>query len=364
MQSINVLALGGDGIGPEVLDCGLRVLEEAAAVAKVAIDVQEDLLHGAAWDAYGTFCRDETVEAARASDAILVGAVGGPKWDGITVPGGPELQDGLMRLRFELDTFAGLRPAWSTPCLFDLAPFRRDILDKVDVMVLREMSGGVYFSKHRGEENVSGVRIGFDTTSYSETEIERFAHVGFQLAARRRQRLVSVDKANVMASGVVWRETVARVSKEYPDVAVQHMFMDNAVYQLNMRPAEFDVILSDNLFGDILSDQTGAFSGALGVLPSACLPGLPIVGNRMQGIYEAVHGSAPDIAGKGIANPLGTILSVAMLFRYSVAAPDVAGRIEAAVDRALIEGKRTADLGGTCTSSEVTDAVISAFRTF
>ncbi len=361
-ETFTLLALGGDGIGPEVTACGLRLVEAVAAQEGLTIELREDLLHGAAWEAHGTFCRDETVAAARAADAVLVGAVGGPRWDGIAVPGGPERQDGLMRLRLELDTYAGLRPAKALACLEALSPFRPGLTAGADVLVLREMCGGAFFSLPRGlERPAGGGARGFDTTAYTSAEIARFAHVGFKLARRRRGRLASVDKANVMVSGQLWREVVDEVAGEYPDVVLTHYFADNAAYQLVRDPRAFDVILADNLFGDILSDQAGAIAGSLGLLPSACLPGLPEPGERIAGIYEPVHGSAPDIAGRGIANPLGMLLSVAMMFDYSFARPDIARRIEAAVTSALEAGHRTPDLGGTATSGGVTDAVISAF---
>ncbi len=362
-DSFKLLALGGDGIGPEVVACGLRLVGAVAEQEGLSVGVQEDLLHGAAWEAHGTFCRDATLAAARAADAVLVGAVGGPKWDGITVPGGPEMQDGLMRLRLELDTYAGLRPAKATSCLEPLTPFRPGLATGADVMVLREMCGGAFFSLPRGiERPPGGPRRGFDTTAYDSEEIARVAHAGFRLARRRRGKLCSTDKANVMASGQLWREVVSEVGRDYPDVSLTHFYADNAAYQLARDPRAFDVILGDNLFGDILSDQAGAIAGSLGMLPSACLPGLPEPGERMPGIYEPVHGSAPDIAGQGIANPVGTLLSVAMMFDYSFGRPGAARRIEAAVTAALDAGHRTPDIGGTATTESLTDAVIAAFR--
>jgi len=362
MTSFKVLALGGDGIGPEVVASGLRLLEAVAAAEGIEVDIEEDLLHGAAWDAYGTFCRDETLAAAKAADAILVGAVGGSKWDEIRVPGGPEMQDGLMRLRKVLDTYAGLRPARAWPQLESLTPFRPGLATSADVMVLREMAGGPFFTETRGIETRDGRRHGFDLSTYDENEIARIAQVGFQLARGRRGKLCSVDKANVMETYVLWREVVGEVGRDYPDVELTHMYADNCAYQLARRPADFDVILADNLLGDILSDQAGAIAGSLGMLPSACLCGLPQPRERCAAIYEAVHGSAPDIAGQGIANPIGTLLSVAMMWEYSFARPDLARRIEAAVESAIEAGHRTPDLGGTATTDGLTNAVIEAFR--
>ena len=260
-NACKILALGGDGIGPEVVASGLRLLETIAAIEALKIEIEEDRLHGAAWDAYGTFCRDQTLVAARAADAVLVGAVGGSQWDGITVPGGPEMQDGLMRLRLELDTYAGLRPAKAVTCLEPLTPYRPGLVSGADVVVLREMCGGTFFGKPRGIERLpNGQRRGFDTTVYDSDEIARFAHAGFRLARRRRGRLASTDKANVMESGVLWRAVVNEVAREYPDIELTHMYADNASYQLARNPTGFDVILGDNLFGDILSDQAGAIS--------------------------------------------------------------------------------------------------------
>ena len=277
MTNLRILALGGDGIGPEVLGAALRVLDRVAAIEGLAPTVEEDLLHGAAWERFGTFCREETVAAARRADAVLVGAVGGPRWDAITVPGGPEMQDGLMRLRKGLDVFAGLRPAKARECLLPLTPYRLEVCQGADVVVLRELCGGVYFSEPRGIADLpGGGRRGFDTTAYDTAEILRIARAGFELARRRRGKLTSTDKANVMESGVLWREVVEALgASDYPDVELTHLYADNAAYQLGRDPLAFDVILGDNLFGDILSDQAGTIAGSLGMLPSASLPYVP-----------------------------------------------------------------------------------------
>ena len=357
-----VLALGGDGIGPEVVASGLKLLDAVCAAERIALSVEEDLLHGQAWELYGTFCREETVAAARAADAVLVGAVGGPQWDNIRVPGGAEMQDGLMRLRKELDSYAGLRPARAWPVLGHLTPYRPEVLAGADVMVLREMSGGAFFTDQRGIEQRDGRRVGFDLSLYGEDEIARILHAGFQLARRRRGRLCSAEKSNVMETYRLWRNVAGEVAAQYPDVAFEHMLADNCAYQLVRRPAEFDVIVADNLFGDILSDITGAIAGSLGMLPSACLHGLGGDAERPAAIYEPVHGTAPDIAGQGIANPVGTLLSVAMLFDYSLGRPDLCRRVEGAVAQVLEAGLRTPDIGGSATSAQVTDAVIAAAR--
>ncbi len=358
MPEFTLLALGGDGIGPEVLNAGLAVADAACAGSDIRLSIKEDLLHGAAWEAYGTFCREETLKAASAAEAVLVGAVGGPRWDEIRVPGGPEMQDGLMRLRKELNAYAGLRPARSWQPLAARTPFRPGLAEGADIMVVREMCGGVMFAPPRGLERRAGRRYGFDTAGYGEDEIVRIAHAGFRLARARRGRLVSADKANVMESYKLWRAVVGEVAAAYPDVALTHMYADNCAYQMTSDPKTFDVVLGCNLIGDFLSDLAAVVSGGLGMLPSACLCGPP--GAPVKGIYEPVHGSAPDIAGTGKANPIGMILSVALMFEHSLGRPDIAGRIEAAVETVLGEGIATPDIGGTGSTEKVTAAVVGA----
>jgi len=364
-MALKVLAMGGDGIGPEVVDAALQVLEVAAGSIRLSLDISEDLLHGAAWDKYGTFIRPETLTKARESDALLIGSTGGPRWDHIVIDGGPEEQDGLMKLRHELQVFACLRHARAHDALLARTAFKPEVIRGADVMVMRELCGGAMFSPTRGiDETGDGGRRGYDLNEYTETEIERFARVGFEVARRRRGRLLSVDKSNVFIAGKFWREVVDGIGRsEFPDVELTHFFTDNAAYQLCCRPADFDVILADNLFGDILSDQSGAIAGSLGMLPSACLADLPADGRSQKpAIFEPVHGSAPDIAGQGTANPLGTILSVAMLFEYSAGEAETARKIDAAVDAALNAGFATADLGGSHNTRQMTDAVIKHFR--
>lgn len=358
MAAFKILALGGDGIGPEVLKAGLQVAQAVAAQAGTVLDIEHDLLHGAAWEAHGTFCREQTVAAAQAADAVLVGAVGGPQWDGIRVPGGPEMQDGLMRLRFALDAYAGLRPARFWPVLSSRTPFATGRAEGADIMVLREMCGGVMFAQPRGQEARGGLRYGFDTAAYDEAELIRIARAGFILARKRRGALVSADKANVMESYKLWRAVVNEVAAEFPDVTLTHMYADNCAYQMVMDPTRFDVVMGCNLLGDLLSDLAAVVSGGLGMLPSACLTGPP--GRQVKGIYEPVHGSAPDIAGSGQANPVGMILSVAMMFEHSAARADIARKIEAAVATAITNGLRTPDIGGVSTTQEVTDGVVTA----
>ena len=363
-MSLKLLALGGDGIGPEVVDAAIQVLDVAADRIGLQVDLSEDLLHGAAWEKYGTFIRPETLAKARQSDALLIGATGGPQWDHIVIDGGPEAQDGLMTLRHDLQTFACLRHARARDPLLDRTAFRPEVLRGTDIMVMRELCGGAMFTQTRGIDTEPNERRGYDLNEYTETEIARFARIGFEVARRRRKRVLSVDKSNVFITGKLWREVVDNIgSSEFPDIELTHFFTDNAAYQLCCRPADFDVILADNLFGDILSDQTGAFTGSLGMLPSACLSELSSNGRSEQpAIYEPVHGSAPDIVGQGIANPIGTILSVAMMLEYSAGEVDAARRIDAAVDAALDEGFATADLGGKHTTQQLTDAVIRNFR--
>lgn len=356
-----ILALGGDGIGPEVVSAGLAVAETAAASAGIELTIQHDLLHGACWDAHGTFCRDETVSAARNADAVLVGAVGGPRWDHIRVDGGAEMQDGLMRLRKELQAYAGLRPARHWPFLSERTPFAPGVAEEADILVLREMSGGVLFAEPRGQQDRNGNRYAFDTAAYDEAELERIAVAGFELARSRRKLLLSADKANVMESFKLWRTVVSEVATAYPDVSVTHMYADNFAYQMMMHPTRFDVVVCCNLLGDLLSDLAAVVSGGLGMLPSACLCGTP--NPPVKGIYESVHGSAPDIAGKGIANPVGTILSVAMMFHYSFDRPDLAIRIEEAVANVLKRGIRTPDIGGDSRTDSVTSAIVAELAT-
>lgn len=364
-MALNVLAMGGDGIGPEVLDAALKVLDVAAASVALSVDVTEDLLHGAAWEKFGTFIRSETLDKARQSDALLVGAVGGPRWDHIVIDGGPEEQDGLMKLRHELDVFACVRKAKSWDALLDRTPFRPEVARDSDLVVMRELCGGAMFTQTRGTEtSKSGVKRAFDLNEYSSEEIARFARVGFEIARRRRGQVVSVDKSNVFIVGKLWREVVEEIGRsEFPDVELLHMFTDNASFQLSKRPKDFDVILADNLFGDILSDQSAAIAGSLGMLPSACLSDLPQNGHsESPAIYEPVHGSAPDIAGQGIANPIGMILSVAMMLEYSAGQAGCAKRIETAIEDALNGGCLPRDLGGAATTEAMTDTIIRAFR--
>ena len=292
-----LLVLPGDGIGPEVMAQCLRVLDSVVDHASLDLVVVEDLIGGQAWDAYGTFCRDETVATARGSDGVLCGAVGGPAYDDLIPDGSPEEKDGLMRLRRELDVHAGIRPAVALPHLAGVSPYRPEVIDGADLIVLREMCGGVMFASPRGVDRSRAGRRGLDTAAYDEYEIARHARVAFELARRRRGRVTSVDKANVMESGVLWREVVSEVATEFPDIELEHLYADVCSYRIAVNPVVFDVIVADNLFGDILSDQAGALAGSLAMLPSACLPGLDR--SAGPGIYEPVHGSARTSSARG-----------------------------------------------------------------
>lgn len=352
-----ILALGGDGIGPEILNYGLQAARDLAMRAGIELEICHGLLHGASWDAHQTFCTAEVLQMAQQADAVLVGAVGGPRWDNIRVPGGAECQDGLMYLRHHLQTYLGVRPSRAWEPLLDRTPFQSGRADRADVLILREMCGGAMFATERGQRIIGGKRQGFDLTAYDEAEVARFAHGGFQLARRRRGHLVSCDKSNVMESYKLWREVVTEVSKDYPDVAFENMFADNCAYQLMMRPHDFDVVLACNQMGDVLSDLTAVYAGSLGMLPSASLAANPATGS-VFGIYESTAGSAPDIAEQGIANPVGTLLSVGMMFTYSFGQPKFEHQLETAVSQTLRDGILTPDLGGTATGSQMTRAIL------
>ena len=336
-----IVTLPGDGIGPEVLEAALRVL---GAVAD-DLDYEEHVFGGASIDASGTALTDEVLEACRAADAVLLAAVGGPKWD-TTDPDAPRPEQGLLGLRKGMGLYANLRPVRAVPALYDASPLRREIIERTDLLVVRELTGGIYF----GDKGRADGRA-HDVCEYSEHEIERIAHTAFRAA---RSRVTSVDKANVLETSRLWREVVRRVhSRDYPNVELEHILVDNAAMQLVAAPRHFDVIVTENMFGDILSDEAAMLTGSIGMLPSASLgePDTP-------GVFEPVHGSAPDIAGEGIANPLAMILSAAMMLRHGLAREEAAAAVESAVDRALDGGLRTTDLGGNATTAEATEAVL------
>ncbi len=336
---MKLVALPGDGIGPEIMAAALRLLAEIGD-----FDVEERLVGGASIDEHGTALTPEVLEACRASDAVLLAAVGGPKWDS-TDPDAPRPEQGLLALRKELELFANLRPVRPSPALLDASPLRRERIEDTDLLVVRELTGGIYFGD-RGRRDGTA----YDTCTYSVEEIERIAEVGFRFA---RRKVTSVDKANILETSRLWRETVERVA-EGQDAELEHLLVDNAAMQLVSRPADFDVILTENLFGDILSDEAAMLTGSIGMLPSAS------VGADGPGLFEPVHGSAPDIAGTGKANPLAMFGSVAMMLRYGLDREHDAAAIDAAIDRALTDGLRTADLGGSATTEEATRAVLAA----
>lgn len=337
-----LLILAGDGIGPEVMTQVGRVTDWMAKRRTVSFDVTEGLVGGACYDAHGSALTDETMADAMSVDAVMLGAVGGPKWDDVAREHRPEA--GLLRLRKEMDLYANLRPAIVFDALVDASTLKPEVVQGLDILILRELTAGVYFGEPRGIETMpDGSRRGFDTQVYTDKEIERIARLGFEMAAKRSGRLMSVEKANVMESGVFWREIVSGIAGDYPDVELGHMYADNCAMQLVRNPKQFDVIVTDNLFGDILSDCAAMLTGSLGMLPSASL-GEADESGRRRAMYEPVHGSAPDIAGEDMANPLATILSFAMCLRYSFDMGEDANLIEQAVQNVLGGGLRTADI--------------------
>jgi len=338
-----ILVLAGDGIGPEVMRQVRRIVDWMAKRRSVTFDLTEGLVGGAALDAHGTPLTDETLADAMAADAVLFGSVGGPKWESLPFEKRPER--GLLRLRKEMDLFANLRPAMVYDAMVDASTLKPEVVRGLDLLIIRELTGGVYFGEPRGIESVStGVRRAVDTQVYTTPEIERVAAIAFELARKRRNKVHSVEKANVMMTGVLWREEVQKLhDSNFKDVELHHMYADNCAMQLVRNPRQFDVIVTDNLFGDLLSDCAAMLTGSLGMLPSASLGKLDSSGRR-HALYEPVHGSAPDIAGKDIANPLAELLSFAMLLRYSFDMAEDADLIEGAVRRVLTAGMRTADI--------------------
>jgi 3-isopropylmalate dehydrogenase len=350
-----LLLLPGDGIGPEVTAQSVRVLD---ALALPGLDISQGLFGGVSIDVHGVPLTPEMEAQALASTAVLMGAVGGPQWAAVAYGNRPEA--GLLQLRGAMQVFANLRPARCFGALAEASSLKRELVEGLDILFVRELVGGVYFGEPRGIETLpNGERRGFNTQSYTTAEIRRVATTTFELARTReasgkRGHVCSVEKANVMESGVLWREEVTRLHAEnYPDIALSHMYADNCAMQLVKAPLQFDIILTDNLFGDLLSDLAAMSTGSLGMLPSAALgsAGAP-------GLYEPIHGSAPDIAGQGIANPCASILSLAMALRYSLGAPDAADRVEAAVEAALDAGARTRDIGGTLGTADMGDAIL------
>jgi 3-isopropylmalate dehydrogenase len=342
LATYTIAVLPGDGIGQEVTAEAVRVLRAIGRRAGATFEFAEALIGGAAIDDGGRPLPPETLALCRKADAILFGAVGGPRWDHL--PQEQRAERGLLALRKELDLYANLRPAICFPMLLDASPLKRSVVDGTDLMVIRELTGGLYFGEPRGRESFAdGGERAINTMVYTTREIERVARVGFEVARKRRRRLASVDKSNVLVVSQLWREVVTRVGKDYPDVALEHVLVDNCAMALVQKPTHFDTIVTENTFGDILSDEAAILAGSMGMLPSASL-GPAAAGGRNVGLYEPVHGTAPDIAGKGVANPLAAILSAGMLLRYSLNMTEAAGWIDAAVQRVLEQGRRTGDI--------------------
>jgi 3-isopropylmalate dehydrogenase len=350
-----VVVLPGDGIGPEVTCEAVGVLEKACATAGVELTVDERRMGGAAIDADGTPLSEATLEACKSADAVLLGAVGGPKWDHLT--GDMRCESGLLRLRKGMGVFANLRPVKVHPSLAARSTLREEVVEGVDLVVVRELTGGIYFGQPRGRSGSGESETATDTMVYSRAEIARVARAAFELARGRRNLVTSVDKANILTSSQLWRQVVTEVGAEYPDVTLEHQLVDACAMRLIRTPKEFDVVVTENLFGDILTDEAGMLSGSLGMLPSASLgeAGTP-------GLYEPIHGSAPDIAGKGLANPLGAIASVAMMFRLSLGHQTAAAAVDAAADAVVRAGTLTADLGGSASTADVGAAVVAALQ--
>ena len=361
MSNPSLLILAGDGIGPEVMAEVRKIIDWYGANRGLGFDVSEDLIGGAAYDAHGTPLTDETMARAQEVDAVLLGAVGGPAYDDLDFSVKPER--GLLRIRKEMDLYANLRPAQCFDALAEFSSLKTDIVAGLDIMIVRELTSGVYFGEPRGIFREGNERVGINTQRYTESEIARVARSAFELAQRRSKKVCSMDKANVMESGVLWREVVTEVhAADYSDVELSHMYADAGAMQLCRWPKQFDVIVTDNLFGDILSDTAAMLTGSLGMLPSASL-GAPMENGRPKALYEPVHGSAPDITGQGKANPIACILSFAMALRYSFDAGDEAARLEQAVEAVLADGLRTADLIGEdgtapVSTSDMGDAIV------
>lgn len=353
----HILIFEGDGIGPEIVGEARKVLECVNDKYSLNLTFENELIGGSAIDVHGVPLADSTLERARQADAILLGAVGGPKWDKLDRAIRPE--QGLLKIRSQLELYANLRPALLYPQLVDASSLKPEVVSGLDILIVRELAGGIYFGQPRGIRVLeNGEREGFNTYKYSESEIIRIGRTAFEMARKRNRKVCSVDKANVLEATMLWREVLDTLHAEYPDVELSHMYVDNAAMQLVRAPKQFDVIVTGNMFGDILSDAAAMLTGSIGMLPSASLD------KDGRGMYEPCHGSAPDIAGQNIANPLATILSVSMMLRYSLALPDVADAIEAAVGKVLDAGYRTVDIytEGTkkASTSEMGDAVIAA----
>ena len=347
----NIVLLPGDGIGPEVVSEAVHVLQVIADKCRHTFDFDERLIGGCSIDRYGTALTAEALAACKSSDAVLLGAVGGPQWDDPQAKVRPE--QGLLALRKGLEVFANLRPVRVHPQLIDSSPLKPERLIGVDILVIRELTGGLYFGQPKGRDKTNGHERAIDTLEYHDYEVRRVVELAFRLAQTRRKKVTSVDKANVLESSRLWRQIAMNVGQEHSDVSVDHMLVDTAAMRLMTSPASFDVIVTENMFGDILTDEASVLAGSMGLLPSASL------GAGGPGLYEPIHGSAPDIAGRGIANPIGTILSAAMMLRHSLNLEREARMIEQAVDAAITEGCRTTDLGGSLTTTQMANEIVS-----
>jgi 3-isopropylmalate dehydrogenase len=354
-----ILVLPGDGIGQEIIAEAVKVIYALQTDFGLNVELEHDVVGGTAYDQKGSPLPEDVLTRAKQADAVLLGAVGGPKWEQLPIAVRPE--KGLLGLRAGLGLFANLRPALLYPQLASASTLKPEVVAGLDILIVRELTGDIYFGQPRGVRTLpSGEREGFNTMVYRESEIVRIARVAFESARKRNKKVCSVDKANVLECTELWREIVTQVGKDYPDVQLSHMYVDNAAMQLVRAPKQFDVMVTGNIFGDILSDEASMLTGSIGMLPSASL------NEQGQGMYEPIHGSAPDIAGKGIANPLATILSVAMMLRYSLAQPALADRIEQAVNTVLDQGLRTADIytpgSNKVGTTQMGEAIIAALR--
>lgn len=345
-----IVLLPGDGIGPEVIAAAVQALEVVARIYGHTFSFTERMIGGCSIDAYGTALSDEVITHCQTADAVLLGAVGGPKWDDPLAKVRPE--QGLLRLRKDLGVFANLRPVRVHPALTSASPLKPEKLAGVDLIVVRELTGGLYFGQPKERQRVNGHIRAVDTLEYHDYEIRRILELAFRLARGRRKAVASVDKANVLETSRLWRQIATEMSSQFPEVALEHVLVDTAAMRLVSNPAGFDVLVTENTFGDILTDEASVLVGSMGLLPSASL------GDGGPGVYEPIHGSAPDIAGKGIANPFGAILSAALLLRYSLKLEDEAAAVESAVDQVITDGCRTPDLGGKMTTSQATRQVV------
>ena len=350
-MEFNIVLLPGDGIGPEVVAQAVRVLKAVSQTSGTILHLTEHRIGGSAIDHSGTALTDETLAACQQSDAVLLGAVGGPKWDDPEGKVRPE--QGLLGLRKGLGVYANLRPVRVHPALVASSPLKPEKLAGVDMIVVRELTGGLYFGQPKGRQMVNGHEQAVDTLVYTDDEIRRVVRLAFRLAQRRRNKVTSVDKANVLESSRLWRKVTTEVAAEYPGVTLEHMLVDTAAMRLVTSPANIDVLVTENMFGDILTDEASVLAGSMGMLPSASL------GDAGAGLYEPIHGSAPDIAGRGIANPVGTILSAALMLRYSLHMEQEAAMVEKAVDQTISAGMRTVDLGGALSSQQMTDEILA-----